>query len=71
VRISVFVIAFFWTLPTAGILISSFREPNDIRSSGWWEVFVHPSKRVSGLWRTTGACCQARAWAMPSSTVSS
>ena len=48
VRISVFVIAFFWTLPTAGILISSFREPNAIRASGWWEVFVHPFE--TGQW---------------------
>jgi alpha-glucoside transport system permease protein len=48
VRVSVFVIAFFWTLPTAGILISSFREPNAIRQSGWWSVFAHPFE--AGQW---------------------
>jgi len=48
VRISVFVIAFFWTLPTAGILISSFRDPNEIRGSGWWSVFAHPFE--TGQW---------------------
>lgn len=42
VRVSVFVIAFVWTVPTAGILISSFRDPNAIRSSGWWSIFLHP-----------------------------
>jgi alpha-glucoside transport system permease protein len=48
VRISVFVIAFFWTLPTAGILISSFRNPNEIRGSGWWNVIAHPFE--AGQW---------------------
>ncbi len=42
VRISVFAIAFLWTLPTAGILISSFREENAIRGSGWWSILAHP-----------------------------
>jgi alpha-glucoside transport system permease protein len=42
VRITVFVIGFIWTLPTAGILISSFRQPNAIRGSGWWSVLAHP-----------------------------
>jgi len=42
VRISVFVIGFMWTLPTAGILISSFRAENAIRDSGWWTVLAHP-----------------------------
>lgn len=48
VRIGVFVIAFFWTLPTAGILISSFRAENAIRGSGWWTVFAHPLE--AGEW---------------------
>lgn len=42
VRIAVVVIGFLWTLPTAGMLISSFRGPNAIRDSGWWTVLAHP-----------------------------
>jgi alpha-glucoside transport system permease protein len=34
--------SFLWTLPTAGVLISSFRDPNAIRATGWWSVLVHP-----------------------------
>ncbi|MCP5095010.1 MAG: carbohydrate ABC transporter permease [Chloroflexi bacterium] len=42
VRIAVVVICFMWTLPTAGILISSFRHPNDMRVTGWWTAVAHP-----------------------------
>jgi len=38
----VLVIAFIWTLPSAGLLISSLRPANDITTSGWWTVFSHP-----------------------------
>ena len=30
-----------WTIPTLGILISSFRNRDDIATSGWWNVFPH------------------------------
>lgn len=30
-----------WTIPTIGLLISSFRDRIDINSSGWWTVFPH------------------------------
>jgi hypothetical protein len=30
-----------WTIPTLGIFISSFRERNDIATTGWWLVFPH------------------------------
>ena len=36
-------IAIFWTVPTAGLLITSFRPQADIRRSGWWTAFVDPS----------------------------
>jgi len=42
VRIVVLLIALVWTLPSAGLLVSSLRPANDITSSGWWTVFAHP-----------------------------
>ena len=37
------IIATLWTLPTAGLLISSFRPENDVKSSGWWTVLSDPN----------------------------
>jgi alpha-glucoside transport system permease protein len=31
----------FWSIPTIGLLISSFRTRFDIQTSGWWTVFPH------------------------------
>ena len=42
VRVAVVLIAVAWSVPTAGLLISSFRPANDIRSTGWWEALLHP-----------------------------
>jgi alpha-glucoside transport system permease protein len=42
VRALVVLIAVAWSVPTAGLLISSFRPANDIRSSGWWDALLHP-----------------------------
>ena len=36
-RLSVLVICFLWTLPTAGLLVTSFRNPQLITKTGWWE----------------------------------
>jgi alpha-glucoside transport system permease protein len=36
------VIAVLWTLPTAGLLVTSFRQPVDISRSGWWTAFGNP-----------------------------
>ncbi len=42
IRTAVIVIALIWSLPTLGILISSFRDARDIVSSGWWTTLVWP-----------------------------
>lgn len=36
------VLALIWTLPTAGLLITSLRSPQDVAQSGWWTVLAHP-----------------------------
>jgi alpha-glucoside transport system permease protein len=37
------VLAVVWTLPTAGLLITSIRPVDDINTSGWWTFFKDPS----------------------------
>lgn len=34
-------ICLLWTIPTIGILVSSFRERDAIQTSGWWTVLPH------------------------------
>ncbi|TQN43406.1 carbohydrate ABC transporter membrane protein 2 (CUT1 family) [Blastococcus colisei] len=36
------VIAVLWTVPTLGLLITSFRPELDIRRTGWWTAFTDP-----------------------------
>lgn len=38
---SLALICLLWTIPTIGLLISSFRDRIDINSSGWWTIFPH------------------------------
>jgi alpha-glucoside transport system permease protein len=41
-RLSVLVICILWTIPTAGLLITSFRNPQLITQTGWWEALFNP-----------------------------
>src|SRR5690348_10447432 len=40
-RISVIVICFLWTLPTAGLFVTSFRNPTLITKTGWWDAIFN------------------------------
>ena len=31
-----------WTIPTAGMLVSSFRPEEDVKTTGWWTSFADP-----------------------------
>ena len=41
-HLSLIVIVLLWIIPTLALLISSFREPAAIASSGWWNAFKVP-----------------------------
>jgi alpha-glucoside transport system permease protein len=34
-------ICLFWVVPTIGILVTSFRDSQDIFTTGWWTIFPH------------------------------
>jgi alpha-glucoside transport system permease protein len=52
---ALFIIVAIWTIPTLGLLISSVRNRNDIKSSPWWSVFPHTAQvKVAELPIPTG-----------------
>ena len=42
IRITVVAIVAVWLIPTAGVLITSFRPENLVDTSGWWTALAHP-----------------------------
>jgi alpha-glucoside transport system permease protein len=41
VNLALLVICLLWTIPTLGLLISSFRTRDDILTTGWWTIAPH------------------------------
>ncbi len=47
---SLLIIVLIWSIPTAGLLVSSFRSRFDIQTTGWWNVLPHREwKKVAEL----------------------
>ena len=40
------VICILWTIPTVGLLVSSFRNRFDIQTSGWWTILPHRGSEI-------------------------
>ena len=41
-RYIVIALVLLWTIPTFGVLVSSFRPEKEVKTSGWWKVFIRP-----------------------------
>lgn len=41
VKLVIFVVVIVWIIPTLGVLVSSFRTPDAVNSTGWWTIFTN------------------------------
>ncbi|MGB3878648.1 MAG: carbohydrate ABC transporter permease [Shinella zoogloeoides] len=48
VHLSVLLLVALWTLPTAGLLISSLRDKDQLAVSGWWTALFTSSQNLTG-----------------------
>ena len=44
VTIVLIIVAIFWLVPSVGLFLSSLRTVGDSGSSGWWTIFLEPTK---------------------------
>lgn len=53
--IAVIIIAVLWTIPTFGLLVSSFRPERQIKTTGWWTFFSDPTLTLDNYRSVFGA----------------
>ena len=41
VKLAIAIIVILWIIPTVGLLVSSFRDPGRVNTSGWWTAIGH------------------------------
>lgn len=42
IRITIIAIVLLWSIPTLGVLVTSFRAEEFVNTSGWWTALAHP-----------------------------
>lgn len=57
-HLAVILLVLLWTLPTAGLFISSIRDKNQIAASGWWTALATSTRAEKG--RLKGAADQVQ-----------
>ncbi len=50
-HLALIIIMAIWIIPTFGLLVSSFRSPGAIATSGWWTAFANPSQFSTALYQ--------------------
>jgi len=50
-HVIIILIVLFWSIPSIGLLVSSFRPAQDIASTGWWTVFRPPVELTTELYQ--------------------
>jgi alpha-glucoside transport system permease protein len=51
----VYLLVFLWTVPTFGILVSSFRPERDVKTTGWWTFFFRPHFTLANYTKVLGS----------------
>jgi alpha-glucoside transport system permease protein len=50
-------LAILWTIPTFGLFVTSFRPPEEIKTTGWWTFFANPGvtfENYTNAWSGAG-----------------
>lgn len=50
-HVIIVLIVLVWSVPSIGLLVSSFRPAQDIASTGWWAVFKPPTELTTELYQ--------------------
>jgi alpha-glucoside transport system permease protein len=62
IHTALIVIAVIWLLPSLGVIVTSFRPRNEVASTGWWTVFLHPDVTLDNYANIVGSLGFGRAF---------